>query len=343
MSSTGSSHHLRRMPGSLSILSAVNQATPARRSRVGINAGHSAGKAAVRKRKGLGEDLTDIAGGTRTPRAASPSEPVFPVVEESVVTDVMFDHAAREHDHASGAAHQMTHHEVFGEIALQMFQAAYGREVGAPRRDGAADGEIHAVQHALREHSGKKIRIEPERFEARPKARPADRAVRTCDQRSFREFGHRGFEAIGGQTDVAVGHEEVLMARMRQQRTKAPDLGVRLRRHSRYDEARGNLREIGHHAARNGCRRVGFFMNGEQDFEILVNLHEDAAQIGFRVVLRAGQRPHHGDRGILIEAPIDLGGGGQKIMKRRTHGQHAVNQRPDPKRHQGRDKNVSGQ
>ena len=96
---------------------------------------------------------------------------------------MVLDDAAREDDLSTALVHELAHHEIFGEIGLQPFQSADGFEFGAAGGDGAADGEIHAVEQARGENACQKARVETEGLEARPEARPGGGAIGARDER----------------------------------------------------------------------------------------------------------------------------------------------------------------
>ena len=64
-------------------------------------------------------------------------------------------------------------------------------------------------------------------------------------------------------------------------------------------------------------------MDREQDFELRITLHKNAAQIRFRVVRGAGQRPQHRDRRITRQQ----GGATHAKPGSRNNREQAIRQR----------------
>ena len=247
------------------------------------------------QRHGLRKNLAHISQPPRTPRTPRPAQPMSPALYKPVIPDVMLNHAPRQHHRPPALVNQTAHHEILGQIALQMNQPADHLKFGLTRRNRASDREVHPVQQPLRQHARQEIRVETQRLHTRPKPRPSRRSIRTSHQPHIPLLqlrNNRG-QTIRLKPDIAVRHHYVLVPGLRHQRPQAPHLGIRHWRRARHNQTCRHVREIRHQAARNRYRGVGSLVHGKQNFERRIRLREHAPQIRFCVIFRARQRPQH--------------------------------------------------
>ena len=271
------------------------------------------------------EYFADVTRAARTPGAAGPAQAVFPVLQKRVVPDVVLNDMARENNAAAFGVETVADDEVFGEVPLHHLQAADGREVSLAGGERAADGEVHAVQETLGQHTCEEVGVEAEGFEAGPEARTSDGAIGARDERNvwLLQFGDDGGETVGVMPDVTVGHNQVFIRRLGQQGAQTPDLGIGEGRRPRDNKARGNAGEVRHDAACDFGGRVFGSMDREQDFKSRVLLAEEATKVFLGVIGRAGEGPQ--DRNRRIEKTLLCTAA--SVTPCAQHGQNTVDQR----------------
>src|SRR5581483_3320874 len=165
---------------------------------------------------------------------------------ERLASDAMFHNVAREDDSEALFCSEFSHHEVFGKIVLYAIEAADGCENGFANDDRWADGELDPFEHTGHEQATDKLAVHTLGFERGPDAGTAQGAIWTCRERDFfiGEFVSRAAKEIAIHANVAIAHDQEVVARRLQHAVKAEYLGIGIGRFAGDDECRGNVRKF---------------------------------------------------------------------------------------------------
>ncbi len=210
----------------------------------------------------------------------------------------MLDDIGREDDAEAFFGGELAHDEIFGEVILENVEAADGVEGLAARGDGGSQREAHAFEHPGSEDAAHEFGVKADGFEQRPETAAGDGAIWAGGEteRGVLKFGGESAQHVGGNADVAIGHDDQVVAGACKHSVEAEDLGVGVRRFACEQKLRGNLREFPAKAFDDRDSGVGWLADGEKDFEVWVILCEDGTEVLLKAVIDAGEGFENADR-----------------------------------------------